>query len=52
MDKKLQDAIEKLKGAAGSIRSKDDAIDFLVKETNLPSDSIVGKILRSTTCSV
>ena len=32
----MQAAIEKLKGAAGTIRSKDDAIDFLVKETNLP----------------
>ena len=38
MDKKLQDALEKLKGAAGTIRSKDDAIDFLVKETKLPKD--------------
>ncbi len=36
MDKKLQDAIEKLKGAVGTIRSKEDAIDFLVKETKLP----------------
>lgn len=36
MDKKLQDAIEKLKSAAGTIRSKEDAIDFLVKETKLP----------------
>ncbi len=32
----MQDAIEKLKGAAGTIRSKEDAIDFLVKETKLP----------------
>ncbi|MBQ1617526.1 MAG: hypothetical protein II086_09725 [Ruminococcus sp.] len=38
MDKKLQDAIEKLKSAAGTIRSKDDAIEFLVKETKLPKD--------------
>lgn len=36
MDQKLQAALEKLKGAAGSIKSKEDAIDFLVKETNLP----------------
>ncbi len=36
MDKKLQDALEKLKQAAGTIRSKEDAIDFLVKETKLP----------------
>lgn len=37
MDQKLQEAaLEKLKGAAGTIRSKEDAIDFLVKETNLP----------------
>ena len=36
LDKKLQDAIEKLKSAAGTIRSKEDAIDFLVKETKLP----------------
>lgn len=32
----MQDAIEKLKKAAGTIRSKDDAINFLVNETNLP----------------
>ena len=32
----MQDAIEKLKSAAGTIRSKDDAIDFLVRETKLP----------------
>lgn len=36
MDQKLQAALEKLKSAAGTIRSKQDAIDFLVKETNLP----------------
>ena len=36
LDKKLQDAIEKLQSAAGTIRSKEDAIDFLVKETKLP----------------
>ena len=35
MDKKLQDAIEKLKSAAGTIRSKEDAINFLVNETKL-----------------
>lgn len=32
----MQSAIEKLKAAAGTIRSKEDAIDFLVKETKLP----------------
>ena len=36
MDQKLQDALAKLKSAAGTIRSKEDAIDFLVKETKLP----------------
>lgn len=36
MDQKMQAALEKLKAAAGSIRSKEDAIDFLVKETKLP----------------
>ena len=36
MDKKLQDAIEKLNSAAGTIRSKEDAINFLVNETKLP----------------
>lgn len=36
MDQKLQAALEKLKSAAGTIRSKEDAIDFLVKETKLP----------------
>ncbi|MBQ5544423.1 MAG: hypothetical protein IIU00_02000 [Clostridia bacterium] len=36
MDQKLQAALEKLKNAAGTIRSKEDAIDFLVKETKLP----------------
>ena len=32
----MQAAIEKLKKAAGSIRSKDDAIQFLITETGLP----------------
>ncbi|MBQ9902918.1 MAG: hypothetical protein IJM51_11145 [Clostridia bacterium] len=32
----MQDALDKLKKAAGTIRSKDDAIDFLVNETKLP----------------
>lgn len=36
MDQKLQAALEKLKSAAGTIKSKEDAIDFLVKETKLP----------------
>lgn len=36
MDKKLQDAIEMLKSAASTIKSKEDAIDFLIKKTNLP----------------
>lgn len=36
MDIKLQDAMEKLKKAAGTIRSKEDAINFLVNETKLP----------------
>lgn len=38
MDQKLQAALEKLKSAAGTIRSKEDAIDFLVKETHLPKE--------------
>ena len=36
MDQKMQDALNKLKSAAGTIKSKEDAIDFLVKETKLP----------------
>ena len=36
MDINLQNAIEKLKGAAGTIKSKEDAIEFLVRETKLP----------------
>ena len=36
MDQKMQDALNKLKSAAGTIKSKEDAIDFLMKETKLP----------------
>ncbi len=36
MDQKMQDALNKLKSAASTIKSKEDAIDFLVKETKLP----------------
>lgn len=38
MDQKLEAALEKLKAAAGSIRGKEDVINFLVKETKLPKE--------------